>query len=601
MRELWYFHLVQALTIILFVVVQPITQEVGNGLFAGPKLFEEGLVGYWKLQGDCKDYSGNGNNGINHNVDLTYSEFNGRDSYIEIPNSSSLNFGTGNFTISTWIFTENDLYDVIGDILSKYDAVQRKGFTFYVKSSSGVYNAQGNSKHVYFGIDNARESEWEDCGRPAPTSNYCTSLTVYNGKLYVGNNYGKTEEDWSHVYSFEGGQTWKDCGRVGNLRTTGVSSLIVHNGKLYASNWSTKSSREGKGRCDYARIYCYEGDNNWRDCGQPGNSIRVKGLASYKGKLYAVSDDKTGGFFKCFSYEGGTEWIMCGKFRGFPNCMNVHDGKLFTGGAHYAEVHAFDGELWECLGNPSGSVKFGFVHKSTQIYVLEVHRGKLYCGTWPFGMVARYKGPAHWKGLEWEDCGRLGESTEINDLTMYNGKFYAGAFPWAEVYRYEEGKQWTLIQRFLAPEFGWKPKTSRGYPTIVEGPERSRITSLTVYDGKLFATVTSVTGSQGAPIDVRGKVFSMEAGKSLSYDYDLGAGWKHLVAVRDGNRLKLYVNGQLEVMSSEFIPAEYDITNDEPLKIGFGEMDYFTGNIREVRLYKRALEKPEIKSLYNAE
>ena len=32
---------------------------------------DPGLVGHWKLQGDCIDYSGQGNNGINHGVDLT--------------------------------------------------------------------------------------------------------------------------------------------------------------------------------------------------------------------------------------------------------------------------------------------------------------------------------------------------------------------------------------------------------------------------------------------------------------------------------------------------------------------------------------------------
>jgi hypothetical protein len=31
---------------------------------------EPGLVGYWKLQGDSRDYSGNGHHGVNHGVDL---------------------------------------------------------------------------------------------------------------------------------------------------------------------------------------------------------------------------------------------------------------------------------------------------------------------------------------------------------------------------------------------------------------------------------------------------------------------------------------------------------------------------------------------------
>ena len=38
--------------------------------FAGAFAAEPGLVGHWKLQGDCRDYSGNGNDGVNHGVDL---------------------------------------------------------------------------------------------------------------------------------------------------------------------------------------------------------------------------------------------------------------------------------------------------------------------------------------------------------------------------------------------------------------------------------------------------------------------------------------------------------------------------------------------------
>jgi hypothetical protein len=37
-----------------------------------------------------------------------------------------------------------------------------------------------------------------------------------------------------------------------------------------------------------------------------------------------------------------------------------------------------------------------------------------------------------------------------------------------------------------------------------------------------------------------------------------------------------------------------DISNSAPLKIGYGEMDYFSGKIKEVRLYNRALAEKEI-------
>ena len=74
----------------------------------------------------------------------------------------------------------------------------------------------------------------------------------------------------------------------------------------------------------------------------------------------------------------------------------------------------------------------------------------------------------------------------------------------------------------------------------------------------------------------------------------MGPGWKHIVATREEECLKLYVDGELVAQSSAFRPDDYDLSNDQPLKIGFGELDYFSGRIRDVRLYNRALDDNEI-------
>jgi len=90
---------------------------------------EKGLIGHWKLESDAMDYSGNGNHGNNNGVQFTAkgvdggsaASFNGKDNYISIPNRESLNFGTNDFTLSTWIYTKKHNDDVLGDILSKFD------------------------------------------------------------------------------------------------------------------------------------------------------------------------------------------------------------------------------------------------------------------------------------------------------------------------------------------------------------------------------------------------------------------------------------------------------------------------------------------------
>lgn len=121
---------------------------------------EQGLVGYWKLQGDCRDYSGNSNHGVSRGVDLATGQFNGSSAFVEVPSKPALDLGTGDFSICAWVCTEKDLDDVIGDVLSKYDPEKRKGFTLSIKASSGGYQSQGDDKHVYFGIDDAKTSDW---------------------------------------------------------------------------------------------------------------------------------------------------------------------------------------------------------------------------------------------------------------------------------------------------------------------------------------------------------------------------------------------------------------------------------------------------------
>src|SRR6266576_2745428 len=212
---------------------------------------EQGLVGYWKLHGDCRDYSGHGNHGVNHGVNLDNSTFDGISAYIEVPSSASLKLGTGDFALCGWIYTEKELDDVVGDVLDLYDPSLRRGITLSINSSGSGYQGPGSDRHVCFGIDNARVSDWEDCGRPSRTSPYVSnSMLVYKGRLYAAITDARDEKDWCHVFRYEGKQKWTDCGRVGAGRTTGVGPLVVHDGALYAVTWTYDWTRVQSGNYD---------------------------------------------------------------------------------------------------------------------------------------------------------------------------------------------------------------------------------------------------------------------------------------------------------------------------------------------------------------
>jgi len=97
------------------------------------------------------------------------------------------------------------------------------------------------------------------------------------------------------------------------------------------------------------------------------------------------------------------------------------------------------------------------------------------------------------------------------------------------------------------------------------------------------------------PDDIRGKVYSYKVGEGVSYDRDLGAGWKHVAATRTKDKLKLYVNGQLVATQDQ--TADLDISSQVPLRIGFGPQSYFEGRLRDVRLYNRAITDSEAQAL----
>jgi hypothetical protein len=551
---------------------------------------EKGLVGYWKLQGDCRDYSGQGHDGVNHGVNLRNGEFNGTNAYIEVPSSAALKFGTGDFTLCAWIYTKKDLDDVVGDVFDLYDPSLRRGITLSVNSSGSGYQGQGNDRHVCFGIDNAHATGWQDCGRPSRTSAYVSnSMLVYQGKLYAAITDAANEKDSCHVFRYEGKQKWTDCGRVGAGRTTGVGPLVVHDGALYAVTWTYDWTRVQSGKYDAGRVYRYGGGTQWIDRGQPSDNRTLNCAASFQGKIYVGGGPNTWGVFV---QDGDTAWkpskifLKQGDRRLFPHAMSRYNGKLFTA---YPSVYAFDGNEWTYAGLP-GPLN---TNPSLQTHSLTVYQGMLCAGTWPEGKVCRYLG-----GEGWEEIGRVGEhGTEVNALTVYNGKLYGGSIPRAEVCRYDGSPRWTSLKQFYSPE-GWLPGQP-GKASNKEVKEWSRVTSLTVHDGRLFAGIGSCTSAvadtPADPADVLGKVFAMEAGKCASYDNDLGPGWKHLAAVRQGGALKLYVNGNVVAKSSAFDPADYDLSTDQPLRIGFGQTDYFSGKISEARVYNRALTAVEIR------
>ncbi len=538
---------------------------LATGVCAGSE--ENGLIGHWKLAGDARDYSGNKLHGVNHGVDLKAAapdvrsgqaaRFGGRSAFIEVAPNKRLRLGKGDFTFAVWAHTARELDDVIGDILSMYDPVKRRGVNWCIKNHAGATTSQANYRQLQFGIDAGTEPKWRDCGRPGKAV-YVMALAVHDGTLYAGTcEPGKDEA--GHVFRYAGGTRWIDCGSPD--RCNAVTALAVHDGKLYAGvgryRLAGSSLPETTNANKGGEVYRYEGEKNWTDCGQLPKTEAVGGLAVFRGQLYASSLYRPAGFFR---YQDGAKWESCPlpKKGERVDALAVFNGHLYATSYDACAVFRCDGKSWEDLGT---------LGKTGQTYSFEVHGGELFVGTWPNGRVFR-----HAKGQKWLDAGRLGKELEVMGMAGYNGQLYAGTLPLAQVYRFDGDGKWTLTGTLdTTPDVRYR-----------------RAWSMAVYQGQLFCgTLPS------------GHVHALEAGKCVTYDRELSPGWHHLAAVKQGNRLKLYVAGKEVAASETFDPALFDLGDGLPLKIGFGPHDYFNGSLRDVRLYSRALNGEEIAELAN--
>jgi len=73
--------------------------------------------------------------------------------------------------------------------------------------------------------------------------------------------------------------------------------------------------------------------------------------------------------------------------------------------------------------------------------------------------------------------------------------------------------------------------------------------------------------------------------------------WYHAVGTYDGNVMKLYLNGHLEVSAVKTGTITY---NSNPLKLGHAVHDqFFTGKLDDMKVYNKALSENEVLQLYN--
>ncbi|MEX2170784.1 MAG: LamG domain-containing protein [Pirellulales bacterium] len=536
---------------------------------------EEGLIAHWPLVGDGRDISANEMQATAHAVDFTAAgpsgrertaaAFDGQAAYLEVPNSDLLQLGRTDFSVAAWVYTDSALDDVPGDILSQYDPQARRGFHLALKSNPGVAFSQANARQLQFGIDQNRAQDgWTDRGRPG-NALLAFSLCTFDGQLYAGTCEPGRDES-GHVYRYARDDRWIDCGCPDG--SNAVTALAVYNGQLYAGTGKYRvagsSLPESENATIGGRVFRYDGEARWIDCGALPQVEAVGGLAVFRGQLYASSLYRPAGFFR---YERDRVWIACEvpvRPDDLPGdtthmrveALGVYNGALYATSYDGGRVFRFDGKHWfDC----------GQLGDNTQTYSLAVRAGRLYVGTWPSGRVYRLE-----EANQWFDVGRLGGELEVMGMLVHNGRLIAGTLPLAEVYQ-------------LDGPSGWKKLTRLDHTPDVR---YRRAWCMAEHDGQIFCSTLP-----------SGKIYSWRAGRVAMSNTELPPGWHHVAAVRSGNSLAVFIDGKLTGHEDEFEPSDYDLSNDQPLQIGFGPNDFFKGRLCDVRLYRRALTGVEIQKL----
>lgn len=471
--------------------------------------------------------------------------------------------GSGEFTISVWAQSDEAADRLSGDLLSQYDAAGRRGFHLTLKTNAGVTSNQANWRHLQFGIDDNRATPWQDCGRPGEAL-FAFALATHDGALYAGTCEPGARQS-GRVYRYAGERQWIDCGAPD--KSNSVTSLAVFKGRLYAGTGKYRvagsSLPESENLTLGGRVFRYEGERRWTDCGQLPETEAVGGLVVFRGRLYASSLYQPPGFFR---YDDGG-WTRLSAPLGPDRqtgalgpkrieSMTVYEGFLYATSYDGGRVYRYDGEAWTDCGQ---------LGDNTQTYAFAPYQSHLHVATWPSGRVFRMAGVDRWI-----DTGRLGEELEVMGMVVHNGRLIAGTLPLAEVYSFEPSGSWTRLERLdHTPDVKYR-----------------RAWTMAEHDGRLFVSTLP-----------SGKIFAYSAGQQTQWSQSLSSDWHHVAAVRAASRLTLYVDGRQVSQSTEFDGAKCVLDSDAPLQLGTGANGPFNGQLADLRIYRRALNAADITQL----
>lgn len=522
----------------------------------------DGPVARWTLSGDARNSVAGSPHGEMQSVTFHKGDFpaqsavfDGRGSHISVVAAEPIRLGVSDFTISLWVHTAADSDDDLGDLVSQFDPATRTGFHLSLRNNAGVTHSQANYRQLQFGMDAGTEPLFTDEGRPG-NAVYGQTMAAHHGKLYVGTCEPGNDQA-GHVYRYDGTGQWTDCGTPDKANS--ITGMAAYRGDLYVGSGKYRLGGSALSESENphlgGRIFRYLGDAKWEEVGHFPDMEAVGGMVVFRGQLYLGSLYRPAAFLR---YDGDKKWTPLAVPNGKRlEALGVFNGFLWATGYDEGHVYRFDGTAWTDLGRVGEM-------ENTQTYAFATYQGQLQVATWRTGKVFA------WDNSAWRDRGRLGEELEVMGMLVHNGSFYAGTLPLAQIYRYEGNEKWKLLKQLdTTPDVKYR-----------------RVWTMAQHQGKLFATTLPSA-----------HVWSLQTGACVTWDEEFPPGWHHVAAQREGNTLRLFVDGKQVAESSAGKAASLNLTSDQPWQLGAGSGDYFHGSLTDVQVYRHALTKDEIHDL----
>lgn len=355
----------------------------------------DSMVGWWTGDNNANDISGFNNNGtlqgganyVMGKVAGAFNVINGAD-FISIPDASSLNFGTGNFSIDAWIKT-TDASNVL-NIVDKRSGTENNpvGYSFFIvagKLSFQLGDGQATLNHVSI-TSPVSDGKWHHAAVTIDRKNKT------GGKLYV---------DGIQIFTFD---------------PTNRSGPITNTASLLIGQRNLSSATQFEGQIDEVEIF----NRVLLD-----TEISSIFAADSAGKCKPIEKDSC--LTKAWSPLGtginnGTNgWVWALAVMG----SDLYVGGNFTtaGGIPVNHIAKWNGSGWSALISSNGSTGINGI-----VTALAVSGTTLYASGWfttAGGIPA--ENIAKWDGTNWSPLGSgLPAFGAVEALAVMGNNLYAG-------------------------------------------------------------------------------------------------------------------------------------------------------------------------------